>query len=141
MKHILTLLTALLLAPLAALNADDTAKLSAILALASERGGVVAIPPGDYELDGATPLTIASHTTVSAYGARFHLPKTLGDKARVVLFAGENVSDFRWFGGHFAGTVFDNTKADNSWEPNAKPNPDYPKTTPKGGTGKGIWIH
>lgn len=22
-----------------------------------------------------------------------------------------------------------------------KPNPDYPKTTPKGGTGKGIWIH
>ena len=20
------------------------------------------------------------------------------------------------------------------------PNPDYPKTTPKGGTGKGIWI-
>jgi len=21
-----------------------------------------------------------------------------------------------------------------------KPNPDYPKTTPKGGTGKGIWI-
>lgn len=22
-----------------------------------------------------------------------------------------------------------------------KPNPDYPKTTPKGGTGKGVWIH
>jgi hypothetical protein len=21
-----------------------------------------------------------------------------------------------------------------------KPNPDYPKTTPKGGTGEGIWI-
>ena len=21
-----------------------------------------------------------------------------------------------------------------------KPNPDYPKTTPRGGTGKGVWI-
>ncbi len=95
MKQTITLLTALLLAPLAALNAGDTAKLTAILALASERGGVVTIPPEDYELDGQTPLKLSSGMTVSAFGARFHLPKTLGDKARVVLFSGENVSDFR----------------------------------------------
>ena len=99
--------------------ADDSARLAGLLAPTAERGGVVTIPPGDYQLDGATPLHLSSHTTVSAYGARFHLPKTLGDKARVILFTGENVSDFRWFGGHFAGYVFDNTKTENSWEPNA----------------------
>lgn len=55
---------------------------------------------------------------MSAYGARFHFPKTLGDQSRVVLFAGENVSDFRWFGGHFIGHVFDPSKTENSWEPN-----------------------
>ena len=134
MKHTLTLLTALLLAPLTALRADDTAKLAAILAPAAAQGGTVTIPPGDYEMDGATPLTIASHTTVSAYGARFHLPKTLGDKARVVLFAGENASDFRWFGGHFAGHVFDPSKASNSWEPNANTRAILITTTPGGRT-------
>ena len=59
--------------------ADDSAKLAAILAPVGEPGGMVRIPPGDYELDGAKPLPIPSHTTVSAYGARFHLPKKLGD--------------------------------------------------------------
>ena len=99
--------------------ADDSAKITAIFARSAQQGDTVTIPPGDYELDGTTPLPIASHTTVSAYGARFHLPKTLGDKARAVLFAGTNVSDFRWFGGHFTGHVFDAAKAVNSWEPNA----------------------
>jgi hypothetical protein len=68
--------------------------------------------------------------TVLADGARFHLPKTLGDKTRVVLFAGENMSDVRWFGGHFAGTVSDNTKADNSWEPDANTRAILITTTP-----------
>jgi polygalacturonase len=133
MKSVL-IVTVLLLTPLGSLHADDTAKLAAILAPASAHGGTVTIPPGDYELDGTAPLTIASHTTVSAYGARFHLPKTLGDKARVVLFAGENVSDFRWFGGHFTGHVFDNTKVDNSWEPNANTRAILITTTPGGRT-------
>lgn len=119
LKRTLTFLAALLLASLAALRADDTEKLATILASASEHGGHVTIPPDDYDLDGAKPLPLASHTTVFAYGARFHLPKTLGDKARGVLFAGENVCDFRWFGGHFTGQVFDPAKAENSWEPNA----------------------
>ena len=114
--------------------ADDTEKLAALFAPAAESGGTVTIPPGDYKLDGAKPLPIASHTTVSAYGARFHLPKALGDKARVVLFAGENVSDFRWFGGHFVGHVFDNSKAENSWEPNANTRAILITTTPGGRT-------
>ena len=48
--------------------ADDTARLAALLAPALEHGGTVTIPPGDYQVDGASPLTIGSHLTVSAYG-------------------------------------------------------------------------
>jgi len=103
----------------ASASADDTAKLAALLTSAGENGGTATIPPGDYQLDGTQPLRLASRMTVLAYGARFHLPKTLGDRARVVLFAGTNVSDFRWFGGHFTGQVFDPARAMNSWEPNA----------------------
>jgi len=130
MKRSLTLLSALLLAPLATLHADNTAKLAAILAPATVHGGTVTIPPGDYEMAGTGPMTLASHMTVLACGARFHLPKTLGDKTQVVLFAGENMSDFRWFGGHFAGTVFGNTKADNLWGPNANTRAILITTTP-----------
>jgi hypothetical protein len=124
----------LLALTIATLHADDSAKLAALLTPAAEQGGVVTIPPGDYELEGATPLVIASHTTVFAYGARFHLPKTLGDKARVVLFAGTNVSDLRWFGGQFTGHVFDPAKANNSWKPNANTRAILITTTPGGRT-------
>lgn len=134
MKPILALLAIWLLAPLALLHADDAAKISACLTQAAGHGGIVTIPPGDYELDGTTPLKLSSGMTVSAYGARFHLPKTLGDKMRVVLFSGENVSDFRWFGGHFAGTVFDPAKRDNSWEPNVNTQGILITTTPGGRT-------
>ena len=132
MKPTVFVLTALLLAPLAALHADDSAQLAALFAPAVERGGVVTIPPGDYELGDKTPLKIASRMTVTAYGARFHLPKTLGDKARVVLFAGENVSDFLWFGGHFTGQVFDPSESENTWEPNVNTRPILMTTTPGG---------
>ena len=98
---------------------DDFAKLAAILAPSLEQGGIVTIPPGDYELDGQKPLPVASHLTINAYGARFHFSKTLGDKARVVLFSGENIRNLRWFGGHFTGHVFDPKIAENSWEPNS----------------------
>jgi hypothetical protein len=101
------------------LQADDSERLSAILAAAAEQSGVATIPPGDYELDGTKSIRIDSHMTVSAYGARFHLPKTLGDKSRIVLFTGTDVSDFRWFGGHFIGQVFDPSREKNTWEPNA----------------------
>ena len=100
-------------------GSDDRLTLAALFAQAADHGGTVTIPPGDYDLDGADPIPLASRTTVFAYGARFHLPEKLGDQARAVVFAGENVSDFRWFGGHFIGRVFDPDRTDNSWEPNA----------------------
>lgn len=103
---------------LLAAQADDRATLAALFE-AAPPGGTVTIPPGDYHLDGATPIPLRSHLTVSAYGARFVLPETLGDKARLVLFTGENIRDFRWFGGHFSGQVFDPAKPANAWPPNA----------------------
>lgn len=115
MRHLITLL---LLAPLAVAQADDTPQLAEMFSTAPP-GATVTIPPGEYRLNGATPIPLASGMTVSAYGARFVLPETLGDNARAVVFAGENVSDLRWFGGHFTGCVFDPANADNSWEPNA----------------------
>ncbi len=117
-----------------AVYADDTARIAELFAPAMERGGIVVIPPGDYELAGFPPLSLPSHTTISAYGARFHLPKTLGDKARLVLFAGENVRDFRWFGGHFSGHVFDPSQMDNTWEPNVNTRAILITTAPGGRT-------
>ena len=94
---------------------DDSDKIAALLA----RGGIVTIPAGDYHLDGAKPLPLASNMTVMAHGARFILPDTLPDKARVVLFAGEDISHLGWHGGEFIGHVFDPAQKDNLWEPNA----------------------
>jgi len=100
--------------------ADDTPALTAGFGeLAKHSGGVITIPPGDYFVAGEKPVLLTSHTHVSAHGARFHLPEKLGDKARVVIFAGENISDFTWEGGEFLGHVFDPTQKDNTWEPNA----------------------
>ena len=95
--------------------ADDSAKLIALLA----KDGVVTIPAGDYLLDGTQPIPLRSNTTVMAHGVRFILPETLPDQARVVLFAGENITHFAWHGGEFVGHVFDPGKKDNTWEPNA----------------------
>jgi len=103
-----------------AARADDAAKIAALFAPAAERGGMVTIPPGDYSLDGAQPVRLASHTTVFA---------------RVVLFSGENVNDFRWLGGQFSGHVFDPAHEENSWEPNANTRAILMTTTPGGDTG------
>lgn len=103
-------------------------------ALAAAGGGTLTIPPGDYYLPGEKPLPLCSRSTVSAYGARFHLPETLGDRARVVLFAGENVTDFTWLGGHFAGNCFNPARQDNTWEPNANTQMLVLTTAPGGTT-------
>jgi hypothetical protein len=113
--------------------ADDAAKLAALLTTAAEQGGTVVIPPGDYELDGTTTLPLASHTTISAYGARFHLPKQL-PKQHLVLFAGKDMQDFRWFGGHFTGHVFDPAREQNDWEPQANTRAIVITTSPGGET-------
>jgi hypothetical protein len=111
-------------------HADDSARLSKLLA----KGGTVTIPAGDYHLEGAKPLPLASNMTVFAHGARFILPEALPDKARVVLFAGENIAHFTWQGGEFIGHVFDPEKKDNAWEPNANTKGIEITTTKEGGT-------
>jgi len=110
--------------------ADDSAKLSAVFA----KDGVVTIPAGDYHLDGTQPIPLRSNTTVMANGARFILPETLPDQARVVLFAGENIAHFAWHGGEFIGHVFDPAQKENSWEPNANTKGIEITTTVAGGT-------
>ena len=54
--------------------------------------------------------------------------------ARVVLFSGKDVSDFRWFGGHFIGHVFDPARKTHSWEPNANTRMILIETSPDGRT-------
>jgi hypothetical protein len=134
MRNYMLLLVTITLAVGGVLRGDDSAVISSLLEQGAQHGGLVTIPPGDYQLDGKAPLKLVSGMTVSAYGARFHFPKTLGDKARVVLFSGENLSDFRWFGGHFAGEVFDPSKLENSWEPNANTRAILVTTTSSGRT-------
>ena len=108
---------------------DDTPRLRQLLT-----GGVVTIPPGDYFVNGTKPIPIASHTTVFANGARFHLPEQLGDKARLVVFAGTNVAKFTWHGGEFLGHVFDPARCENTWEPNVNTRIFDIITTPGGMT-------
>jgi hypothetical protein len=116
------------------LGGKDSAKLEAIFAEAGDPNGTVTIPPGDYVLDGGKPLPLGSGMTVSAYGARFHLPERIGEKGQIVLFSGENVSNFRWSGGHFTGHVFDPAKGKNTWEPNANTRALLITTSPGGKT-------
>lgn len=99
---------------------------------AKSGGGTVTIPPGDYWVNGNAPIPLSSNISVSAYGARFHLPEHLGDKARIVLFEGSNVQNFSWFGGHFEGHCFDHRRPNNTWEPNVNTRILVIKTTELG---------
>jgi hypothetical protein len=130
MKHLVTILALVILWP-TLLRADDREQFVSLFSQA-KKGETVTIPPGDYKLNGAQPIPLTSRLTVIAHGARFHFPETLGDKSKAVLFAGENVSDFRWFGGHFVGHVFDPSRAENTWEPNANTLAILITTTPGG---------
>lgn len=112
---------------------DDRSRLVALLDAAGN-GETVTIPPGDYRLDGQAPIPLRSRMTVIAYGATFRFPETLGDQSRCVLFTAENLQDFRWFGGHFVGYVFDPAKETNRWEPNANTRAIVVTTTATGET-------
>jgi hypothetical protein len=106
--------------PIATGTVDDTEAFKKLFnEVAKAGGGTVTIPPGRYLLQGKQSIVIPSNTTVFAYGATFLLPETLGDSARIVLFKGENVKNFMWFGGHFKGYCFDHRNLPNTWEPNA----------------------
>jgi len=98
---------------------DDSEQLTELFTKGAKQGGAVTIAPGDYRLNGSVPIPLASNMTIEAYGARFHLPEELGDKDRLVLFAGDNIKNLRWSGGHFIGNVFDPGRPTNMWPPNA----------------------
>ena len=100
-------------------KSDDTPAFQRLFeAVSKVGGGTVTIPAGEYYVSGLSSINIPSNTTVFAYGANFHLPKTLGDQARIVVFKGENITNFTWFGGHFEGYCFDHRNPPNTWEPN-----------------------
>jgi hypothetical protein len=114
---------------------DDTDRIDSLFSAAREnQGGWVTIPPGDYHLTGARPIRLPSRTTVTAYGARFYLPRTLGDRAHFDLFEGTDLVDFAWQGGHFSGHCFDHRRGDNTWEPNACTRCIVIRSTPEGRT-------
>ncbi len=110
--------------------ADDTPKLMDLFA----PGGAITVPPGEYRLSGERPIPLQSGMRVSAYGAKFLLPETIPDQARLVFFSGEDVSDFSWHGGEFIGHVFDPAQKENRWEPNASTRAIELTTTRAGGT-------
>ncbi|HRQ88989.1 MAG TPA: right-handed parallel beta-helix repeat-containing protein [Bacteroidia bacterium] len=128
MKTLRLLAAFLLLPPF--LLADDSERLEELLS----KGGVVTIPPGDYQVSGGQPIPLISHTTVFAHGARFLLPDTLPDRARIVVFAGEDIAHFTWQGGEFVGHVFDPAQRENAWEPNSNTKGIEITTTREGGT-------
>ncbi len=114
-------------------RADDTSRLIRLFDEAKEYS-IVTIPPGDYFLEGKQPIGLKSNLTVVAKGARFLLPSTLEDEARIVLFRGENIRNFQWQGGHFIGNVFDPANPQNSWPPNANTRAIVVNTTAEGVT-------
>ncbi len=104
----------------ASLPNNDTTRVAGLFhAAAFRRESTLTIPPGDYHLSGDAPIPLHSGLTVFAYGARFHLPQNLGDRAHFDVFRGTDIIDFNWFGGQFIGRCFDHRRADNTWEPNA----------------------
>jgi len=125
-------------APHADGRSDDTPALArCFAAVAAAGGGTLHISPGDYFVAAETPVPLASQTTVFAYGARFHLPRTLPAKVRLILFAGQDLTDFTWQGGDFRGFCFDPAQQENSWEPQASTR-IFSITTSSGGTTRDI---
>jgi hypothetical protein len=99
-----------------------------------QKGGPITIPAKDYALEGVETIALKSDSTISAYGARFILPKSLPEKARVVIFAGQDLQNFTWMGGEFVGHVFDPAQKENVWEPNVTTKGMELTTTQAGGT-------
>jgi hypothetical protein len=114
------------------LGNDDTSLRRAFEA--AKPGDTLVIPPGDYALDGKVPIPLKSDLTVIAEGATFRLPEHMGDKARAVVFHGEDIRNLTWRGGRFVGRVFDQSRSDNTWEPNVNTRGILITTSPGGRT-------
>ena len=128
-----TLAVMLMLA--AAARGDDRETLTTLLQAKGPPGRTIVIPPGDYQLDGIEPIELPSRVTVVAHGARFHFPSDLREQIRRVMFTAENLLEFSWTGGHFAGRVFDPARGDeNPWPPQANTRPIVVTTTAGGTT-------
>jgi hypothetical protein len=97
-------------------------------------GDTLVISPGDYALDGKVPIPLKSDLTVIAEGATFRLPEHMGDKAHAVVFQGEDIRNLTWRGGRFVGRVFDQSRSDNTWEPNVNTRGILITTSPGGHT-------
>jgi hypothetical protein len=100
----------------------------------AKAGDTIVIPPGEYHLDGAVPIPLMSDLTIIAEEVTFRLPERMGEKARAVLFQGQDVRNLTWRGGRFVGHVFDQSKADNTWEPNVNTRGILITTSPGGRT-------
>ncbi len=133
-RHFPSLALIALALPASSLASEDTGRLTQLFSSLVESGTVITIPPGDYHLDGTTPIRLGSHTTVMAHGARFHFPDSLAEGARVILFAGSDLTNFAWHGGEFLGHVFDPDREMNLWEPNVNTKAIEITTTKPGGT-------
>jgi hypothetical protein len=112
---LLTLLCALLIGCVGLANNETSLRRAFETA---KPGDTLVIPPGDYAVDGKVPIPLKSDLTVIAEGATFRLPEHMGDKARAVVFQGEDIRNLTWRGGRFVGHVFDQSRSDNTWEPN-----------------------
>jgi hypothetical protein len=119
-------------APADGVTESSAAFVQAFETVAKAGGGVITVPPGDFYFDGKTTIPLPSNTTVLAHGARFVLPKVLGDKARITLFAGTNVQHLTWMGGEFVGYCFDHKRMPNTWEPNVTTRMIVIETTAEG---------
>lgn len=117
---------------------DDTAAFTRCFETAKKLGrAAIVIPPGDYFLSGVTPIPLSSNLHIDASGANFFFPQTLDGKARLVLFAGQNISNFHWTGGTFVGHCFDYRRPTNTWEPSTNTRAIV-ITTSRGGTTDGL---
>lgn len=97
-------------------------------------GGTLVIPPGNYAVTGLESIPLCSNSHIQATGARFLLPDILGDRALIVLFAGQDIEHFSWEGGEFIGHCFDHKRPPNTWEPNANTRMISITTSPEGST-------
>ncbi|MCG6189697.1 right-handed parallel beta-helix repeat-containing protein [Maribellus maritimus] len=114
---------------------DDTpAFLEIFKQVKNSNGGVIVIPAGDYYVSGKFEIPMHSNTTVFSHGANFYLPKHLGDEKRIVLFSGEDISNFSWYGGSFNGFVYNPEATNNTWEPNVSTRIFVINTSEKGKT-------
>jgi hypothetical protein len=105
--------------PKANKNADDTEEFIACFSAAAKNSGPVRIiiEPGEYLLQAIKPVPLFSDLTVEADGAEFYWPENLNNPKHRDMFAGSNIQNLRWHGGHFHGYVYNVPPEVSKWPP------------------------